>query len=80
MLKATFETVFVRLPLGREALPADFPYAVREGAGTVAIETTDVSDAMRRLVEHGVPLEHLQVETPTLEDLFLQLTGKGLRG
>jgi len=80
LLKSTFETVFVRLPLGADAFPADFPYPIRESAGSVAIETTDVSDAMRRLVEAAVPLDHLQVETPTLEDLFLQLTGKDLRG
>jgi ABC-2 type transport system ATP-binding protein len=79
LLKHTFETTFVRLPLEDSALPEDYPWPRRQRDGSMEIETTDVTDALRRLVEHGVSLDHLKVEPPTLEDLFLELTGKELR-
>jgi hypothetical protein len=31
------------------------------------------------LTEHQIPLNHLQIRPRNLEDLFLELTGKGLR-
>ncbi len=79
LLKHTFETVFIRLPVGEDALPANFPWPRRAWGSGVEIETTNVNEAMRVLVEAGVSLDHLQVESPTLEDLFLELTGKDLR-
>jgi ABC-2 type transport system ATP-binding protein len=80
LLKSTFETVFIRLPVSEDALPAEFPWPHRARGSGLEIETTDVNDTMRGLVEAGVELDHLQVESPTLEDLFLELTGKDLRG
>jgi ABC-2 type transport system ATP-binding protein len=79
LLKHSFETVFIRLPVSEDALPADFAWPRRARGNGVEIETTDVNDAMRLLVEAGVDLGHMQVESPTLEDLFLELTGKDLR-
>lgn len=79
LLKHSFETVFVRLPVSEDALPAGFPWPCRARGNGVEIETTDVNDAMRLLVDAGVDLGHMQVESPTLEDLFLELTGKDLR-
>lgn len=79
LLKHTFETVFVRLPIDAAALPPDFPWPNRSRAGSLEIETTDVNDALRRLVDHGVSLDLIKIEQPTLEDLFLELTGKDLR-
>jgi hypothetical protein len=35
---------------------------------------------MHELLASGVPLGELQVSAPTLEDVFLALTGHGLRG
>ena len=32
------------------------------------------------LIARGVPLSSLQVHPPTLEDLFIKLTGHALRG
>ncbi len=79
LLKHTFETVFIRLPVEPSVLPADFPWPHRGRAGLLEIETTEVNDALERLVRHGVSLDHIKIEAPTLEDLFLELTGKGLR-
>jgi ABC-2 type transport system ATP-binding protein len=43
------------------------------------IMTADVNDAVRRLLEAGVSLAQLKIRPRTLEDLFLELTGKELR-
>lgn len=43
------------------------------------LETTDVGATLAQLVAAGQKLEGLQVVQPTLEDLFIKLTGKSLR-
>jgi ABC-2 type transport system ATP-binding protein len=45
----------------------------------VDILTSDVNATLQYLLELGVSLEHLQVQPRTLEDLFLELTGKELK-
>ena len=47
--------------------------------GRVEICSTDVNATVQLLIESGIPLTHLQIRSPTLEDLFLQLTGRELR-
>ena len=48
--------------------------------GKVEILTSDVEATIRRLIELHVPLQGLNIRPRTLEDLFLELTGKELRG
>ncbi|MGH8530081.1 MAG: ABC transporter ATP-binding protein [Nevskiales bacterium] len=50
------------------------------GAGAVEILAPDANAAVQALLARGVPLQRLQLRPRTLEDLFLELTGKGLRG
>lgn len=75
-----FNEVVIHLP--GNPLPADSSVlglsvmAQRDG---VDILTSDVNASLRHLLELGVSLEHLQVRPRTLEDLFLELTGKELR-
>ena len=45
----------------------------------VVVQSTSVTQTIAELIEFGQPLESLQVRKPTLEDLFLKLTGKELR-
>jgi ABC-2 type transport system ATP-binding protein len=45
----------------------------------VDILTSDVTSTIRQLLALGVSLAHLQIRPRTLEDLFLELTGKELR-
>ena len=45
---------------------------------TTNLEATLVA-LLRLAAEHGARIDHLQVHTPTLEDVFLKLTGRGLR-
>ena len=75
-----FPGTLVRLP--RSALPLDRPLppkAERRGE-LVEICTTDAERTMHDLLAAGVPLTDLKVAAPTLEDVFLRLTGHGLRG
>ena len=49
--------------------------ALRAAAGNGAI-----APAIRALDEHGVEVESVEVETPTLDDVFLAVTGSHLEG
>lgn len=55
----------------------------REGAGRLLIYTERLETTLPALLQlaagHGAQIEHLQVHAPTLEDVFLKLTGRGLR-
>jgi ABC-2 type transport system ATP-binding protein len=80
LLTEHFNEVVVHLP--GHTLPPAAPglgltvIAQRDG---VDILTSDVNATLRHLLQLGVSLEHLQVRPRTLEDLFLELTGKELR-
>ncbi len=45
----------------------------------VEIFSDDVNSTLQLLMQHGIPLTHLQIRSHTLEDLFLELTGSQLR-
>ncbi|NIB40011.1 ABC transporter ATP-binding protein [Pseudomaricurvus alkylphenolicus] len=79
LLKTHFEQVFVCL--NKHDLPAHLQeQMVDEGPnGQWVIETTSVENTLQDLIRQGVPLSSLQVRTPTLDDLFLKLTGHSLR-
>ena len=44
-----------------------------------ALETSSVSETINRLISLNVDLKSLRVRNPTLDDLFLKLTGHHLR-
>lgn len=56
---------------------------VREGAERIRIYSVAIEKTLVALFQQtearGVAVEQLQVEAPTLEDVFLKLTGRGLR-
>jgi ABC-2 type transport system ATP-binding protein len=58
---------------------AALPATVLNGQDSVEILTSDVNGTIHCLVEKGVSLDRLQIRQRTLEDLFLELTGKELR-
>jgi ABC-2 type transport system ATP-binding protein len=45
----------------------------------VEIFSDDVNAALQLLMENSIELEHLEIRSHTLEDLFLKLTGRQLR-
>lgn len=55
------------------------PFKILEKPGAVEIITDDVDQSIALLLECGVSLSRIQVRPRTLEDLFLELTGKALR-
>jgi len=55
----------------------DLPLVHREDR--VEIFSKDVNGAVRKLLDAGLSLAHLKIRPRTLEDLFIQLTGKELR-
>ena len=80
LLAAHFDDVVLQLPL------ADFPdpppqlgLTMIRGRDAVEILTCDVNAAIRELLTQHIPLARLQIRPRTLEDLFLELTGRELR-
>jgi ABC-2 type transport system ATP-binding protein len=80
LLAEHFNDVVLQLPKG------DFPAGYGElqatvlnGKDAVEILTGDVNETIHQLVAMEVPLNNLQIRQRTLEDLFLELTGKELR-
>lgn len=81
LLAEHFQDVIIELP------ERDFPDSAKtiphryldKVNGTVEIITQDVNATLAQLMQHGASLAGLQVRPRTLEDLFLQLTGKELR-
>jgi ABC-2 type transport system ATP-binding protein len=45
----------------------------------VEIFSDDVNSTLQLLMQKSIELEHLQIRSHTLEDLFLKLTGRQLR-
>jgi ABC-2 type transport system ATP-binding protein len=80
LLAEHYNDVVLQLP--REDFPATdggLAATVLRGEQVIEILTADVDTTIRRLVELGTPLNRLVIRPRTLEDLFLELTGKQLR-
>ncbi|MEM7208568.1 MAG: ABC transporter ATP-binding protein [Pseudomonadota bacterium] len=80
LLKKHFNDVVVQLPSDDVPLECDLESiaAVRRG-DAVHIVTGDVNHSIEQLLAMDVPLDHLRIRARDLEDLFLELTGRGLR-
>lgn len=63
-------------PLGNVHDLAGF---VRETSNHLVIRTENVNALIGQLMSHGVDMGAVNVRTPTLEDVFLKLTGRSLR-
>jgi ABC-2 type transport system ATP-binding protein len=82
LLADHFENSVITLP--QASLPsgfqADAAASVHPQDGQVEILTRDIDASIRHLLDQQISLHQLQVRSPTLEDLFLELTGHHLRG
>jgi ABC-2 type transport system ATP-binding protein len=54
-------------------------YASESGSRKLSFECERAGEVLPRLLEHGEALRHLTVRRPTLETVFLALTGRSLR-
>jgi ABC-2 type transport system ATP-binding protein len=77
LLAAHFDGVLVRLPASAASTPLPFTPTARNGQ--LEFQVDHPADALRELLARGVPLDGLHIHHPTLEDLFLKLTGHALR-
>lgn len=57
----------------------DFEEPIVEGSEQIEIQSRSVEETLQFLIKHGIRLNSLRVRNPTLEDLFLKLTGHSLR-
>ena len=80
LLKKHFDGVTIELPKANFRAPASpLPGKVVEREGTIEIMTSEVDATLAALIGAGVSLARLKVRARTLEDLFLELTGRELR-
>ena len=80
LLAAHFDDVIVELPREDfEVAPGTLPMTVLRRRDAVEILTRDVNATIQALLARGVSLARLQIRARTLEDLFLELTGRELR-
>ena len=79
LLAERFQGVWLELPRSAFVPAPDFPWKHLESHGAISIQSADVNGTLRYLMERDVSLEGLKVRAPTLEDLFLELTGLDLR-
>lgn len=78
LLAQHFPRALVRLP--RSALPGAEPPPGFDIDGRHLVAATDDIDATLELLgQRGAALDQLHISAPTLDDLFLKLTGHGLR-
>ena len=81
LLAKHFDDVVVQLDekdIPRELGEREFMAMYREG--NAHILTGDVNKTVEQLLAHDIPLNGLRIRARDLEDLFLELTGKELRG
>lgn len=80
LLQEHFGDVILELPVrDLENRIEGFPYVLLQKNELVEITTPDVGGAISELEKRGVPLSRLRIRERTLDDLFLELTGKDLR-
>ena len=76
LLESNFEGVLIRIP-HREG--QKLPEHAKVIDGYIEIQTPRVDSEVKQLVDHGVDMTGLNIHKPTLDDLFLKLTGTSLR-
>lgn len=54
-------------------------FTILRGENYIEISTKNVDGALKQLLANNVSLARLRVRARTLDDLFLELTGKELR-
>lgn len=53
--------------------------SITTGHNTIEIQTADVNRSLKELMDNGIDLSGANIRSQNLEDLFLKLTGHGLR-
>jgi ABC-2 type transport system ATP-binding protein len=81
LLREHFGNVILQFPTGDVDGRLDgFPAPLVRRNGEIEIQTNDVDRTVKLLLERGVSLSRMKMRSWNLEDLFIALTGKDLRG
>lgn len=79
LLAEHFPSALVKLP-EHAFLGKSCPGVIFQQQGSYKVAATDdINGILQALTNAGVSLDELHISTPTLDDLFLKLTGHGLR-
>lgn len=80
LLMEHFNGVVVQLPLiDIEHAISELPLTFSKSGNDINIESDDVNETVRILLENNINLTNLKIRNHTLDDLFLKLTGHKLR-
>lgn len=79
LLAENFNDVILLLPENTLTQLEPLSMTLHQRDGHIEITTSDVNDVVSKLIENNVSLSQLQIRSRTLDDLFLDLTGKELR-
>ncbi|MDY0007644.1 MAG: ABC transporter ATP-binding protein [Spongiibacteraceae bacterium] len=79
LLARHFHDVVLQLPKADFTAGVLPPLTVLDCGDSVEILTSAVTDTVQQLLASGVSLDRLRIRARTLDDLFLELTGKELR-
>jgi len=79
LLEETFNDVILQLPDSEIRNLDLLSLTAHEKNGYIEITTCDVNGVISALIKNKISLSHLQIRPRTLDDLFLELTGKELR-
>lgn len=79
LLEQHFPRALVRVPLRAVPDPQRLPPGFERRGEFAVVPTNDIDAVLAELRRQSVALDALHVSTPTLDDLFLKLTGHGLR-
>ena len=79
LLTKHFPKALVKVPLRAMTSSAQMPSGFEVQHGHAVAATNDIDATLSQLAARQIPLHELQISTPTLDDLFLKLTGHGLR-
>jgi ABC-2 type transport system ATP-binding protein len=79
LVREHFPATVVRIPAAHWPTDEPLPGGSEERAGQIELFTDDVPPLLAHLERIGADLTELRIATPTLEDLFLKLTGHSLR-
>jgi ABC-2 type transport system ATP-binding protein len=80
LLAAHFNDVILQLPETDITDSNSLSYPIHKRKGMIEITTSDVNQTIEELMARNISLAHLQIRSRNLDDLFLELTGKELRG
>lgn len=80
LLAEHFDDVILQLPEADVIDSDSLPFPVHKRKGVIEITTCDVDQTIEDLLTSNISLAHLQIRSRNLDDLFLELTGKELRG